>query len=108
MSKSRSTNGRTETKPTDEPSAPDTHQLAAELGVDGQLLDRFVSDHPNPTAPIVLGWAVTHGELRIHPEQLRPDVEAWLDARPDPPQFDTDYEDALRADVLAKLRGGEE
>ena len=108
MSKSHTTTGRTETKPTDEPSAPDTHQLAAELGVDGQLLDRFVSDHPNPTAPIVLGWAVNHGELRIHPEQLRPDVEAWIDARPDPPQFDTDYEDALRADVLAKLRGGDD
>ena len=104
MSKSRRTSGRTETKPT----PPDTHQLAAELGVDAGLLDRFASDHPNPTAPIVLGWAVTHGELRIHPERLRPDVEAWIDARPDPPQFDTDYEDALRADVLAKLRGGDD
>ena len=74
MSTHTPSNERTESKTT----APDTHRLAAELGVDAALLARFVSDHPNPTAPIVLGWSVNHGELRIHPEQLRPDVEAWL------------------------------
>jgi hypothetical protein len=73
-------NGRTETN-RDE---PNTHQLAAELGVDARLLDRFVSDHPNPTAPIVIGWAHARGELRCHPEQLTEDVEAWIDARPTP------------------------
>ena len=104
MSKSRSTTGRTETKP----NAPNTHQLAAELGVDATLLDRFVSDHPSPTAPIVLGWATRVGHPQAEPAVLREDVEAWIDGRPDPPQFDTDYEDALRADVLAKLRGGDD
>lgn len=88
--------------------APNTHQLAAEMGVDGQLLARFVRDHPNPTAPIVIGWAHSRGELRIHPEELRPDVEAWLDDRPDRPEFETDLEDALRADSLRAIRGGEE
>jgi hypothetical protein len=75
MSKSRDTTRRTD----DEPNAPNTHQLAAELGVDATLLNRFVGDHPNPTAPIVIGWAHGRGELRCHPEQLRGDVEAWLD-----------------------------
>jgi hypothetical protein len=77
MSTHRGTTGRTD----DEPNAPDTHQLAAELGVDAELLARFEDEHPNPTAPIVIGWAHSRGELRCHPEQLRPDVEAWLDTR---------------------------
>jgi hypothetical protein len=88
--------------------APNTHQLAAELGVDGQLLARFVRDHPDPTAPIVIGWAHSRGELRIHPEKLRPDVEAWLDDRPDRPEFETDLEEALRADSLRAIRGGDD
>ena len=100
MSTQHDTTGRTET----EPNAPDTHQLAAELGVDAQLLTRFEDEHPNPTAPIVIGWAHSRGELRCHPEQLRPDVEAWLDARPTLPEYETNYEDAIRADVLAKIR----
>lgn len=104
MSKPQPTTDRTD----DQTSAPDTHQLAAELGVDGQLLDRFVRDHPSPTAPIVIGWAVNHGELRIHPEQLRDDVDAWLDARPDRPEFETDLEEALRADSLRAIRGGDD
>jgi len=71
----------TDSKPKTEtrPDAPNTHQLAAELGVDARLLDEFVAAHPNPTAPIVIGWAHGRGELRCHPEQLRGDVEAWLD-----------------------------
>jgi hypothetical protein len=77
MSTHRGTTGRTD----DQPTTTDTHQLAAELGVDAQLLGRFASDHPDPTAPIVIGWAHGRGELRCHPEQLRPDVEAWLDTR---------------------------
>ena len=101
---STDSNAKTRTRP----DAPNTHQLAAELGVAGQLLDRFVRDHPNPTAPIVIGWAVNHGELRIHPEKLRPDVEAWLDDRPEPPRFDTDLEEALRADSLRAIQGGDD
>jgi hypothetical protein len=101
---STDSNANTRTRPDE----PNTHQLAAELGVDGQLLARFVRDHPNPTAPIVIGWAHGRGELRIHPEKLRPDVEAWLAARPDRPEFETDLEDALRADSLRAIRGGEE
>lgn len=104
MSKSRSTTRRTD----DEPNAPNTHQLAAELGVDAELLARFEDEHPNPTAPIVIGWAHGRGELRCHPEQLRDEVEAWIDARPAPPQFETDLEDALRADSLRAIRGGSE
>jgi len=49
-----------------------THQLAAELGVDGELLLQFVRNHPNPTPAIVIGWARSRGELRTHP--------AWIDA----------------------------
>ena len=104
MSKSRSTAGRTD----DKPNAPDTHQLAAELGVDAELLARFEEEHPNPTAPIVIGWAHGRGELRCHPEQLRPDVEDWLDDRPDRTEFETDLKDALRADSLRAIRGGSE
>ena len=104
MSKSRSTAGRTD----DKPNAPDTHQLAAELGVDAELLARFEEEHPNPTAPIVIGWAHSRGELRCHPEQLRDEVEAWLAARPELPQHDHNYEEALRADSLRAIRGGEE
>jgi transcriptional regulator with XRE-family HTH domain len=90
------------------PDAKNTHQLAAELGVDAQLLARFVREHPNPTAPIVIGWAHGRGELRCHPEQLRPDVEDWLDDRPDRAEFETDLEEALRADSLRAIRGGSE
>lgn len=104
MSTHRDTTGRTD----DEPTAPDTAQLAAELGVDATLLARFEDEHPNPTAPIVIGWAHSRGELRIHPEQLRDEVAAWLDARPDPPQYDLNYEDRLRADTLRAIRGGGE
>jgi hypothetical protein len=103
MSQTSGTTGRTD----DKPSAPNTHQLAAELGVDAELLTRFEDEHPNPTAPIVLGWAHGRGELRCHPEQLRPDVEAWLDARPQLPQYERNYEEALRADSLRAIRGGE-
>ena len=104
MSKTEFTDGRTDSGP----NAPDTHQLAAELGVDAQLLARFEDEHPNPTAPIVIGWAHSRGELRIHPEQLRDEVEAWLAARPEAPQYETDYEEALRADSLRAIRGGSE
>lgn len=104
MSTHRGTNGRTD----DEPNAPDTHQLAAELGVDAELLARFEDEHPNPTAPIVIGWAHSRGELRIHPEQLRDEVEAWLDARPELPQYERNYEEALRADSLRAIRGGDD
>ena len=76
MSTPNADDRRTETTTT----APNTHQLAAELGVDGELLLQFVRNHPNPTPAIVIGWARSRGELRTHPEQLRPDVEAWIDA----------------------------
>ena len=75
MSTQNANDRRTETN--DE---PDTHALAAELGVDARLLEAFVDEHPNPTAPIVLGWARSRGELRIHPERLRDDVDAWIEA----------------------------
>lgn len=64
-----------------DPQTPDTAALAAELGVDARLLEAFVDEHTAPTAEIVLGWARTHGELRVHPERLRPDVAAWVEAR---------------------------
>jgi len=60
--------------------APRTDNLADDLGVDGELLLQFVRNHPNPTPAIVIGWARSRGELRARPEQLRPDVEAWIDA----------------------------
>jgi hypothetical protein len=104
MSKTEFTDGRTD----DKPNAPNTHQLAAELGVDAELLARFEDEHPNPTAPIVIGWAHSRGELRCHPEQLRDEVEAWLAARPELPQYERNYEEALRADSLRAIRGGEE
>jgi len=75
MSTPNADDRRTETTTT----TPDTHQLAAELGVDGELLLQFVKHHPNPTAPIVLGWAAARSELRTTPDQLRDDVEAWID-----------------------------
>ena len=65
---------------------PDTREVADALGVDDTLLDAFVSSHPDPTPAIVLGWARTRGELRSHPEQLRPDVATWLDERPNGPR----------------------
>jgi hypothetical protein len=61
--------------------SPDTHALAAELGVDARLLEAFVDEHTAPTAEIVLGWARTHGELRVHPERIRDDLAAWVKAR---------------------------
>ncbi|MFW6382422.1 MAG: hypothetical protein ACOCZD_00095 [Haloferacaceae archaeon] len=64
-------------------SAPDTRQLAAELGVDAKLLLQFTDYHPNPTAPIVLGWATQNGDLSAPPAVLRDDVEAWVEARRD-------------------------
>jgi len=99
---------RTDHKTTD---APDTFSLASELGVDATLLDRFCDEHPKPTAPIVLGWAVDHGELPRPPEALRDDVAAWLDGRGRPPatRFTEEElrETALRSDVLSRLVGGD-
>jgi hypothetical protein len=62
--------------------APETRQIAAELGVDARLLADFVDAHPNPTAPAVMGWGQSHGSLRAAPADLRDDVAAWLDSRP--------------------------
>jgi hypothetical protein len=50
------------------------HQIAARLTVDAEELRLFVDAHPNPTAPIVLGWA------KASPEH-REVVEEWLTAR---------------------------
>ena len=104
MSKSDTTTDRRTEHRTN---APDTRQLASELGVDARLMTDFVAHHPRPTAAIVLGWARTNGHLRIHPEKLKPDVEAWLDARPEPTTDDVDLEDRLRADSLRAIVGGE-
>lgn len=51
---------------------PNTHQLAAALGVDAELLVRFVEEHPRPTPAIILGWA------NAEPDKLLDDVEEWL------------------------------
>ena len=108
MSTHTPTDRRTDHKTTD---APDTYALASELGVDAMLLDRFVDEHPNPTAPIVLGWAFDRAELPRPPEALRDDVEAWLDGRGRAPatRFTEEElrETALRSDVLSRLVGGE-
>ena len=50
------------------------HQIAARLTVDAEELRLFVDSHPNPTAPIVLGWAEASPEHREA-------VEEWLTAR---------------------------
>lgn len=109
MSTHTPTDRRTDHKTTD---APDTYALASELGVDATLLDRFVDEHPNPTAPIVLGWAFDHGELPRPPEALRDDVEAWLDGRGRPPASHLTEEElresGVQADALRKILGGEE
>jgi len=75
---SESDPSRTEHKPTN---APRTTAVAEALGVEAPVLDRFVDFHHRPTAPIILGWATAEGELVAPPEDLRPSVEAWLDAR---------------------------
>ena len=59
---------------------PDTHQLAAELGVDATLLREFVRHHPRPTAAIVLGWVHRQGG-DAEPDRHADDVEAWLGGR---------------------------
>jgi len=75
---SESDTSRTEHKPTN---APRTASIAEALGVEAPVLDRFVEFHPRPTAPIILGWATSNGELVAPPEELRPRVEAWVDER---------------------------
>ena len=65
-----------------EPEPPTVEEVADLLGTDTVLLRRFVDDHPNPTAPIVLGWATNEGRLSRPPAELRELVEAFLDARP--------------------------
>lgn len=99
---------RTDRKTTD---SPDTYALASELGVDATLLDRFVDEHPNPTAPIVLAWAFDRGELPRSPEALRDDVEAWLDGRTRPPASHLTEEElrksGVQADALRQIIGGE-
>ena len=66
------------TKPDTRPGTTTTeltyHQIAARLTVDAEELRLFVDSHPNPTAPIVLGWA------KASPEH-RDAVEKWLAAR---------------------------
>ena len=68
MSTSPNATERTEPKPTD---APDHHEIAARLECDAEELRQFVSRHPNPTPPIVLGWATAD-------PQHRDAVERWL------------------------------
>ena len=67
------------TKPDTRPGTTTTteltyHQIAARLECDAEELRLFVDAHPNPTAPIVLGWA------KADPEH-REAVEEWLAAR---------------------------
>ena len=57
----------------DEPREPtNTGALAEALGVDRERLLRWVRNHPEPTAAVVLGWAGAD-------PALADDVEAWLD-----------------------------
>jgi len=64
------------TKPDSRPNTAELtyHQIAARLTVDAEELRLFVDSHPNPTAPVVLGWA------KASPEH-REAVEKWLTAR---------------------------
>jgi DNA-binding XRE family transcriptional regulator len=71
---------QTRTTETNRPT-PTADDLAPELGVEPDLLERFVDAHPDPTAPIVLGWATEHGRLSREPAALREPVAAYLDAR---------------------------
>ena len=72
---------------TDADNQLDYHAIAARLTVDAEELRLFVDHHPNPTAPIVLGWAEAD-------PQHREAVERWLAAR-----------DRRRTDQLDDLRG---
>jgi len=49
-----------------------TGAIAEALGVDRERLLRWVRNHPEPTAAVVLGWAGAD-------PALADDVEAWLD-----------------------------
>lgn len=52
----------------------DYHAIAAQIDADAEELRLFVQDHPNPTAPVVLGWA--HAD-----PQHREAIERWLTTR---------------------------
>ena len=78
----------THTTDSTDPEPPTPEELADLLGTDTVLLRRFVDDHPNPTAPIVLGWATREGRLSRPPAELRELVASFLDARPARPTPD--------------------
>ena len=71
MSQSRRSTDRTDPQPTD---PPNYHAIAARLECDAEELRLFVDHHPNPTAPVVLGWA------KADPDH-REVVERWLAER---------------------------
>jgi hypothetical protein len=62
------------TPTTDTTDAPTFHEIAARLECDAAELRLFVEHHPNPTVPVVLGWAKASPE---HEDA----VERFLDAR---------------------------
>lgn len=62
-----------EAAPREETEPPaNTGAIAEALGVDRERLLRWVRNHPEPTAAVVLGWAGAD-------PALADDVEAWLD-----------------------------
>ena len=70
------------------PNAPDTYEIAAELGVDAALLREFVRHHPAPTAAIVLGWVNRHTDA--DPAVYAEEVDRWLVAQDVRNRTDTD------------------
>ena len=87
------------------PNAPDTYEIAAQLGVDAALLREFVRHHPNPTAAIVLGWAnrYTDADPAVYAEE----VERWLVAQDVRNRTDTDTDAVDLDDVLDHRTGAE-
>ena len=85
------------------PNAPDTYELAAQLGVDAALLREFVRHHPAPTAAIVLGWANRYTD--VDPAVYAESVERWLVAEAERNRTDTEAVDL--DDVLDHRTGAE-
>jgi len=90
------------------PNAPDTYELAAQLGVDAALLREFVRHHPAPTAAIVLGWVHREGG-DADPSVYAEEVDRWLVAFENRNRTDTeavDLDAVFESDGIGAERWG--
>ena len=82
----------------------DYHAIAARLTVDAEELRLLVQNHPNPTAPVVLGWAKADPQHREAVERWLVGRETAADARAD--ELGDEIDDTAHTPYRSLKEGG--